>query len=69
MKLKPFSIFFLGGGGECEFKQCLLNYFSTYCFRNILTYVVFVEKEFILGSHLNLVQMKYIIALQIKYYI
>lgn len=54
---------------ECEFIQDLLNDFATYCFRNILTYVVFVEKEFILGSYENLDQVKYIIALQIKYYI
>lgn len=33
--------------------QGLLNDFAINCFKNILTYVVFAEKEFILGSHEN----------------
>lgn len=47
----------------------ILNDFATHCFRNIHTYVVFVERESILGSHENLDKIKYVIALQIKYYI
>lgn len=42
--------------GECELIQSVLHDFATYCFRNIKTYVVFVEKEFILGSHENLMK-------------
>lgn len=54
---------------ECEFTQDLLNDFATcfFFFRNIHTYVVFVKKEFILGSYENLDQIKYVVALQIKY--